>query len=79
MTTIYSTAPSPARSSQWSGLIRLLRAGADALATYWMRRDAIKTLRQLDDRALHDIGISRCHIESAVTGDVDGLELVRLR
>jgi uncharacterized protein YjiS (DUF1127 family) len=43
-----------------------------------MRRDAIKTLRQLDDRALRDIGISRCHIEGAVSGDLN-LELVRVR
>jgi uncharacterized protein YjiS (DUF1127 family) len=32
------------------------------------RRSAIKTLRQLDDRALRDIGIARCHIEAAVGG-----------
>ncbi|WP_245302047.1 DUF1127 domain-containing protein [Bradyrhizobium sp. LTSP885] len=57
----------------------MLRDSGDALATYWVRREAIKTLRQLDDRALHDIGISRCHIESAVAGTVDQLELVRLR
>lgn len=79
MTTLYSAMSLPVRPSLWSGLLRLLRSWADALATYWMRRDAIKTLRQLDDRALHDIGISRCQIESAVAGDVDGLELVRLR
>jgi uncharacterized protein YjiS (DUF1127 family) len=79
MTTIFSTAASPARSRMSGGLIRLLRVWGDALATYWMRREAIKTLQQLDDRALRDIGISRCHIESAVTGGVDQLELVRLR
>ncbi|KJC42762.1 hypothetical protein UP09_18360 [Bradyrhizobium sp. LTSP885] len=79
MTTIYSDAVPPARSSMLGGLIRLLRDSGDALATYWVRREAIKTLRQLDDRALHDIGISRCHIESAVAGTVDQLELVRLR
>ncbi|HAQ84150.1 MAG: hypothetical protein CFE30_10165 [Bradyrhizobium sp. PARBB1] len=50
----------------------------DALATYWVRREAIKTLRQLDDRTLRDIGISRCQIETAVAGNFD-LELVRIR
>jgi uncharacterized protein YjiS (DUF1127 family) len=50
----------------------------DALATHWVRREAIKTLRQLDDRTLRDIGISRCQIEPAVTGDLN-LELVRIR
>ncbi|WP_225644561.1 DUF1127 domain-containing protein [Bradyrhizobium australafricanum] len=56
----------------------MLRLWGDALATYWVRREAIKTLRQLDDRALRDIGLSRCQIETAVTGDFD-LELVRIR
>ncbi|MBR0696228.1 DUF1127 domain-containing protein [Bradyrhizobium lablabi] len=78
MTTISSAAVPPARGSIPGGLFRLLRAWTDALATYWVRREAIKTLRRLDDRALRDIGISRCHIETAVTGDID-LELIRIR
>ncbi|MCC8958349.1 DUF1127 domain-containing protein [Bradyrhizobium sp. Pear77] len=78
MTTIYSAAASPARSSMMGGLLRLLRVWGDALATYWVRREAIKTLRQLDDRTLRDIGISRCQIEPAVAGDLD-MELVRIR
>ena len=43
-----------------------------------MRREAIKTLSELDDRALRDIGIARCHIEAAAHGDIE-LELVRIR
>ncbi|MGY3587953.1 uncharacterized protein YjiS (DUF1127 family) [Bradyrhizobium sp. USDA 4341] len=78
MTTIYSAATSPARSSMMDGLLRLIRVWGDALATYWVRREAIKTLRQLDDRTLRDIGISRCQIEPAVAGDLD-MELVRIR
>ncbi|MGY3691258.1 uncharacterized protein YjiS (DUF1127 family) [Bradyrhizobium sp. USDA 3240] len=78
MTMISSAAASPARSSMMGGLLRLLRSWGDALATYWVRREAIKTLRQLDDRTLRDIGISRCQIEPAVTGDFD-IELVRIR
>ena len=78
MTTISSAAVPPARSSISGGLLRLLRVWSDALVTYWMRREAIKTLRQLDDRALRDIGLSRCHIEGAVIGNFD-LELVRIR
>jgi uncharacterized protein YjiS (DUF1127 family) len=38
------------------------------LGAYWERRAAIKALRQLDDRALRDIGLPRCHIEAAVGG-----------
>ncbi|GIQ75204.1 DUF1127 domain-containing protein [Bradyrhizobium sp. RD5-C2] len=78
MTMISSAAASPVRSSMMGGLLRLLRSWGDALATYWVRREAIKTLRQLDDRTLRDIGISRCQIEPAVTGDFD-MELVRIR
>ena len=78
MTTMYSTAEAPAWSGSLGRLLRLLRAWGDALVTHWVRHDAIKTLRQLDDRTLRDIGISRCHIERAVTGDLD-LELVRIR
>jgi len=78
MTTITSAAASPARPSMMDGLLRLLRVWGDALATYWVRREAIKTLRQLDDRTLRDIGISRCQIEPAVAGDLD-MELVRIR
>ncbi|WP_420965009.1 DUF1127 domain-containing protein [Bradyrhizobium sp. B120] len=78
MTMISSAAASPTRSSIVGGLLRLLRVWGDALATYWVRREAIKTLRQLDDRTLRDIGISRCQIEPAVAGDFD-IELVRIR
>ena len=78
MTTISSAAVPPARSSISGGLLRLIRVGSDALVSYWMRREAIKTLRQLDDRALRDIGLSRCHIEGAVIGNID-FELVRIR
>lgn len=78
MSTMSSAAAASARPSTLGGLLRLLRIWGDILATYWMRREAIKTLRQLDDRALRDIGISRCQIETAVTGDFD-LELVRIR
>jgi uncharacterized protein YjiS (DUF1127 family) len=42
-----------------------------ALVTYWHRRAAIKTLRELDDRALRDVGLARCHIEAAVRGVAD--------
>ena len=78
ITTISSATASPMRSGMMSGLLRLLRVCVDALATYWVGREAIKTLRQLDDRTLRDIGISRCQIEPAVTGDL-GIELVRIR
>jgi uncharacterized protein YjiS (DUF1127 family) len=42
----------------------------DAVARYLVRRSTITTLRELDDRALADIGISRGQIEAAVHGFV---------
>jgi uncharacterized protein YjiS (DUF1127 family) len=38
------------------------------IARHFARRAAIKTLRELDDRALWDIGLLRCQIEGAVHG-----------
>jgi uncharacterized protein YjiS (DUF1127 family) len=68
MTTLSPTAGRPARADVSGGFVRWIEAGAHALLTYLERRAAIKTLRQLDDRALRDIGISRCQIEAAVGG-----------
>ena len=52
---------SPNRRADWS-------AGsgrrACASAAYWERRAAIKTLRELDDRDLRDIGLVRSQIEA---------------
>jgi uncharacterized protein YjiS (DUF1127 family) len=78
MTTISSPAAQASIPNPLSGTVRWAGKGALALAAYLERRAAIKTLRQLDDRALRDIGIMRCHIDAAVTGAAD-LELGRLR
>ena len=40
------------------------------IAGYFVRRTAIATLRELDDRALRDIGLARSQIEAAVHGFV---------
>jgi uncharacterized protein YjiS (DUF1127 family) len=44
---------------------------AQGVVTYWARREAIKVLSEMDDRALRDIGIARSQIEAAVCGVVD--------
>jgi uncharacterized protein YjiS (DUF1127 family) len=70
MTTIYTTAGSaPATAS--GGFTRTLGNWADGLATFWVRREAIKALRAMNDRELRDIGITRSHIEEAVWGRPD--------
>jgi uncharacterized protein YjiS (DUF1127 family) len=68
MTTMFSPVAQPAISQSSGGLIRWIEGWASALVMYWDRRAAIKALQLLDDRALRDIGLSRCHIEAAVNG-----------
>lgn len=68
MTTISPTAAQPAAPSLIGGLFRLLGTGVTAVVTHLARRQAIKTLNQLDDRALRDIGIERGRIDAAVRG-----------
>jgi uncharacterized protein YjiS (DUF1127 family) len=66
MTTIPSTAARSSTSGARSGFVRLMEIWADRLAAYWVRRAAIKTLRELDDHALRDIGLARDQIETAI-------------
>ena len=77
MTTIYSTAEA-APATAFGGFTRVLGTWANGLAAYWVRREAIKALRAMNDRELSDIGITRNHIEPAVWGKFDP-ELGRLR
>ena len=71
MTTVYSTAGQSAPQSVVGGFFRVLGSWVNAIVTYFAHREAIKTLSELDDRALRDIGIERSRIESAVRGNVD--------
>jgi len=66
MTTISRTAGQPVSYSAMGGFFRLLGKWVNGIVTYLARRQAIQTLHELDDRALRDIGIDRCRIESAV-------------
>ena len=54
----------------FSGALRKLARWPLALLQHWDRRAAARALRELDDRALRDIGLLRSHIEDAVTGEV---------
>jgi uncharacterized protein YjiS (DUF1127 family) len=78
MTAITTTAPT-APATAAGGFTRTLGNWANGLAAYWVRREAIKALRAMDDRELRDIGISRSHIEDAVWGGLADPELGRLR
>jgi uncharacterized protein YjiS (DUF1127 family) len=78
MTTMSPTAAQAVTQNPFGGFVRWTAARVNTLAAYWVRREAIKALRQLDDRELRDIGLARCHIEVAVRGIADP-ELGRLR
>ena len=58
--------PDAGRSS--GTFTQLLSTCWDAVTGHFVSRAAIATLRELDDRALHDIGIARSQIEGAVGG-----------
>lgn len=67
MTTISQTAGRSLRPSS-SGFFATLVTAIYALFDRLERRSAVKTLNELDDRALRDIGIHRSQIEDAVYG-----------
>lgn len=48
--------------------LQLFYVWARDIAHYFGRRAALKRLRELDDRELHDIGLGRGQIEAAVYG-----------
>jgi uncharacterized protein YjiS (DUF1127 family) len=75
MTTISQAAGRNLRPSS-DGFFRTLASAACALFSRLERRAAIKTLSELDDRALRDIGITRSQIEDAVHGSMKN-ELMR--
>ncbi|MCS3765456.1 DUF1127 domain-containing protein [Bradyrhizobium sp. 62B] len=68
MTIISQTAGRSLRPSSTGGFFTTLAHAAYALFDRLERRTAVKTLNELDDRALRDIGITRSQIEDAVYG-----------
>ena len=63
-------AAEPQSVGSFAGILRWIARCGRALLVRWHRRAAIKSLGELDDRALRDIGLQRCHIEAAVRGEV---------
>ncbi len=76
MTTISQTSGRSLSPSSSGGFFRALASGVYALFDRLEHRSAVKTLNELDDRALRDIGITRSQIEDAVYGQVKA-ELTR--
>ena len=71
MSTMSQAAARPAISLNSGGFLRRFGTWAYALAAYLDRRAAMKVLRQMDDRELCDIGLTRSRIEQAVCGVSD--------
>jgi uncharacterized protein YjiS (DUF1127 family) len=78
MSTMSQAATRPAISFNSGGFLRRLGTWAHTLAAFLDRRAAMKVLRQMDDRELRDIGLTRSRIEQAVCGVPDP-DLGRLR
>ena len=57
---------------------RLFHAWARDIAYYFVRRAALKRLRELNDRELRDIGLARSQIEAAVYGFISRPDQGRL-
>jgi uncharacterized protein YjiS (DUF1127 family) len=70
MSMISRAAAEPREAPLPAGILRWIARSGRALLLHWYRREAIKMLQELDDRALRDIGLQRCHIEAAVRGDI---------
>ena len=70
MSTMSRAATEPQTAGAFAAALRWIAGLGCALVQKWYRRAAIKSLSELDDRALRDIGLLRCHIEDAVRGYV---------
>jgi uncharacterized protein YjiS (DUF1127 family) len=68
----------PVVTNRASAFARLFSAGCDAIARYFVCRAAIASLRELDGRALRDIGLVRSQIETAVHGFITAPDRARL-
>ena len=68
MSTMSQAAARPAMSLNSGGFFRRFGIWAQVIVDYLHRRAAIKTLRQMNDRELRDIGLTRSQIEDAVSG-----------
>ena len=68
MSATLSTIVRPVVTTRPGAFSRLLSAYCDGIVGYFVRRAAIASLSELDDRALRDIGLERSQIEAAVHG-----------
>jgi uncharacterized protein YjiS (DUF1127 family) len=78
MSVTLSTIVRPSVRKRPGAFSRPLSAYCDGIAGYFFRRNAIRSLRELDDRALRDIGLARSQIEAAVHGFITPSDQARM-
>jgi len=66
MSILTDRSPTTVARGPRTGLVRWSMAWPLALMSYWHRRATIKTLRELDDHTLRDIGLTRADLEDAL-------------
>jgi len=79
MSATFATIVRPEVTKRPGPVSRLFSACCDGIARYLVRRAAIASLSQLDDRALRDIGLDRSQIEAAVYGLITPSDQARMR
>ena len=79
MSATLATIAQPAATKQASASSRLLSTCWAGIARYFLQRAAIGHLRECDDRALQDIGLTRSQMEAAVRGVMTAPDRARLR
>ena len=79
MSATLSTMIRPAWTQGPGARLRILNAGWEGIARYFLRRAAAACLRELDDHALRDIGLVRSQIEAAVRGSLTAPDRARIR
>ena len=65
MSATLATIVRPEVTKRANAFAQIFSAYCDGIARHFVRRIAIATLREFDDRALRDIGIARSQIEAA--------------
>ena len=70
MSATLATIIRPEVTKRANAFAQIFSAYCDGIARHFVRRIAIATLREFDDRALRDIGIARSQIDAAVHGFV---------
>jgi uncharacterized protein YjiS (DUF1127 family) len=79
MSATLSTILRPAGTKSPGASLRIFNACWEGIARSFVHRAAIASLRELDDRALRDIGLARSQIEAAVHGFMTAPNRGRIR